>query len=81
MLPFLEAAKKNDIPVLVMNPNQNRVDGQIIPYSNSMADHAYFVWDKYVKDSGFDKIDLVAHSAGGMCLKVIMTKNEETFWK
>ena len=46
-----------------------------------MADHAYFVWDKYVKDSGFDKIDLVAHSAGGMCLKVIMTKNEETFWK
>ena len=45
-----------------------------------MADHAYFVWDKYVKDSGFDKIDVVAHSAGGFCLKVIMTKNEETFW-
>ena len=44
MLPFLEAAAKNKIPVLVMNPNQNRVDGTIIPYSHSMVDHADWVW-------------------------------------
>ena len=81
MLPFLQEATKNDIPILVMNPNLNRVDGNIIPYSHSMVDHAAWVWEKYVKNAGFDKIDVVAHSAGGGCLKKIMVENYDTFWK
>ena len=56
-----------------MNPNYNRdpETGAIVPYSHSMTDHAVFVWDKYVKDSGFEDICVVAHSAGGSCLQAI----------
>ena len=81
MLPFLKIAQKLEIPVLVMNPNLNRVDDTIIPYSQNMQVHAVWVWDKYVKDSGFKSIDIVAHSAGGGCLQAIMKTFEDTFWQ
>ena len=74
MLPFLRIAKKLGIPVLVMNPNYNR-DPQtevIIPNNHTMTDHAEWVWRHYVEKSGFDKISIVAHSAGGGCLRTIM---------
>lgn len=73
MLPFLEVCREKDIAVLVMNPNYNRdpETGSIVPYSQSMSDHAVWVWDKYVAKSGFSKVSVVAHSAGGGCLKTI----------
>jgi hypothetical protein len=73
MLPFIDICKRKGISVLVMNPNYNRdpETGAIVPYSHSMTDHAVFVWDKYVKDSGFEDICVVAHSAGGSCLQAI----------
>ena len=80
MLPFLDLAKKLDIAVVVMNPNYNREGGQVIPYSHSMMDHAVWVWDKYVKDSGFENICVVAHSAGGDCLQQIQ-RNFPTFYQ
>ena len=73
MLPFIDICRNLNIPVLVMNPNLNSdpETGISIPYNMSMVDHACYVWDKYVKDSGFDQISVVAHSAGGECLSAI----------
>ena len=83
MLPFLDVAKKQGIPVLVMNPNfnYNPETMKYIPYNRTMTDHARFVWKRYVKESGFDQINVVAHSAGGGCLKAIMNTFNDTFWK
>ena len=83
MLPFLEIALKLGIPVLVMNPNFNRhpITGRSIPYNTTMTQHAKWVWGKYVKPSGFDQINIVAHSAGGACLGAIMQSYGITFWQ
>ena len=66
-----------------MNPNNNRdkKTGVVIPYSHTMTDHAAWVWEKYIKDSGFDQISIVAHSAGGGCLRRIMMEFKDTFWQ
>ena len=75
MLPFLQIAQQLDIPVLVMNPNCG-----LVSKGNSMQAHAMWVWEKYVKGSGFDQIDIVAHSAGGHCLSAIMGEFTDSFW-
>ena len=82
MLPFLDIAKKLSIPVLVMNPNYNYdpETGKSIPFNGNMTQHARWVWGRYVKNSGFDKINIVAHSAGGGCLRAIMQSYDDTFW-
>ena len=70
MLPFIERSQALDIPVLVLNPNCNsdpRTNQAVFQFDTAL-DHAVWVWEKYVKDSGFDKIHIVAHSAGGRCL-------------
>lgn len=36
-----------------------------------MVKHAINVWKKYVHNSGFGKIHIIAHSAGGSCLRAI----------
>jgi hypothetical protein len=33
-----------------------------------MSDHACSVWKNYVENSGFKRIRVIAHSAGGDCL-------------
>ena len=73
MLPFVDLCRELDIPVLVMNPNlsSDPESGVGIPMCRSMDEHAVNVWNQYVKDSGFDKISIVAHSAGGGCLTSI----------
>lgn len=55
MLPFLEYAQRERIPVLIMNPNYNRdpVTGDVIPFSETMADHCVNVWRTYVENSNF----------------------------
>ena len=65
-----------------MNPNYNTdpESGVTVPFSHTMQDHAIWVWDKYVKDSGFDKISIVAHSAGGDCLQQIQRGFADTFY-
>ena len=81
MLPFLEAAMTRGIPVLVMNPNINHdpETGQAIPFNGDMSDHARWVWE-YMRESGFDQIDIVAHSAGGGCLRDIMWTFDDSLW-
>lgn len=82
MLPFLEQARKQNIDVLVMNPNYNRdpATGVTCPYSQSMEDHAINVWGNYVNNSGFEHVYVVAHSAGGGCLEAIQTTFENDFY-
>lgn len=41
-----------------------------------MEAHAIHVWKKYVINSKFKKLFVVAHSAGGACLSSIQTSKE-----
>lgn len=53
-----------------MNPNlsQDEKTGEDIPYCDDMDAHATIVWKDYVLNSGFEKVLLIAHSAGGGCV-------------
>ena len=77
MLPFVEECAKQNMAILIMNPNYNRdpETGERVQNSGSMIEHACFVWDKYVNNAGFKDIKVVAHSAGGSCLKNIINAN------
>ena len=61
MLPQIEWARANNIGILVMNPN----------VGESMSSHALAVWKQYVRDSNFGQVHIIAHSAGGSCLREI----------
>ena len=82
MLPIIDVCRDANIPVLVMNPNYNKdPETQVtIPHNSTMAEHAVFVWKNYVEPSGFDKISIIAHSAGGGCLSEIIRVFPETFF-
>ena len=75
MLPFIYVCRDLGIPVLVMNPNVESNH-----FTGDMTDHATFVWNKYVKNSGFTQISVVAHSAGGACVQAIVDENLDTFF-
>lgn len=83
MLPLIDVCRNMNIPVLVMNPNLNSdpETGVSIPFNMTMAEHACYVWDRYVVDSGFDQICVVAHSAGGECLAAIQRTFSDTFYR
>ena len=51
-----------------MNPNERVCNGKRVPKMQSMDAHAYFVWENYILNSGFNKLMIIAHSAGGGCL-------------
>ena len=44
MLPFITKCKEKNVAVLIMNPNENSKDGQMIPGSENMQAHAVHVW-------------------------------------
>ena len=82
MLPLIDQCRDLDIPVLVMNPNLglDPETGVGVPHCATMGDHACFVWQHYVKDSGFDQISIIAHSAGGGCVSEIQRAFADTFY-
>ena len=55
-----------------MNPNHDDEPG--------MDQHAVRVWGNYIENSGFSKILVIAHSAGGGCLSSIQKKFAKTFY-
>lgn len=71
----------NEYPVIVLNPNENKVDGEKIPLNFSMTAHAYHVWMEYVEPSGFESVLIIAHSAGGRCLSTIQKQCSGSFYK
>ena len=83
MLPFIDRCRDLGIAVLVMNPNYTRCPetGAIIPYAHTMSEHATFVWQHYVLNSGFTEVYVVAHSAGGGCLASIQRMFASTFYE
>merc|ERR1712048_1276349 len=73
MLPYLKVAAENNYGVIVLNPNENFVDGSPISGSETPEDHVAYVYKELVaskcraaKDGG--TIDVVAHSNGGLAL-------------
>ena len=56
MLPFVDRCYELNIPLLIMNPNltSDPETGVGVPFNRSMAEHAAYVWEKYVQGSGFD---------------------------
>lgn len=65
-----------------MNPNYNKDPNtfEYIPYNSSMSEHACFVWENFVMKSGFDKLFVIAHSAGGACVMSIQEKFRKSFF-
>ncbi len=53
MMPQVDWALRKKIPVIIMNPNENIYDNEIIPFNESMESHAKFVWRNYILYSGF----------------------------
>ena len=51
-----------------MNPNLSTKGCE------NMERHAKFVWQNYVKDSGFEHLCVIAHSAGGHCVQELIEK-------
>ena len=68
MIPQVYWALLKKILVIIMNPNENYYKNEIIPLNESMESHAKFVWRNYILNSGFSKLLVIAHSAGGGCL-------------
>lgn len=46
-----------------------------------MESHSRFVWEKYVSPSKFNRLYIVAHSAGGGCLSSIQRTFHDEFYK
>ena len=68
MLPQVEWANQKGYPVMVMNPNHES--------TLSSNDHVGRVWFNYVKDSGFTKLLVIAHSAGGGSLNMVLNHEQ-----
>ena len=81
MLPFITKCIEKDVAVLVMNPNENLKDSKLIAGSETMQKHAVYVWNRFVKESGFTDISVVAHSAGGACLSAILSTFKDSFFE
>ena len=45
-----------------------------------MEEHACFVWKNYIMKSGFDKLFVIAHSAGGGCIMSIQEQYSKSFF-
>lgn len=80
MLPQIEWAKQKGIPVLIMNPNHSEDSGERVPLSQDMRSHTKHVWRNYIIDSGFERILLIAHSAGGPCVSEIIAEFSDSFF-
>lgn len=79
-LPQVEWAVKNNISVLALNPNMNRVNGNKILYSEEPWAHCCHIWGKYMEVSDIENILVMSHSAGGECLAAIQDQYKSTFY-
>lgn len=82
MMPQVEWAVQSGYPVIVMNPNQNDdpATKRKVPFNENMGKHAVHVWRNYIEPSGFEKLLVLAHSAGGGCVTEIIHEFPETFF-
>eukprot|EP00933_Yihiella_yeosuensis_P043522 TRINITY_DN3834_c3_g1_i1.p1 TRINITY_DN3834_c3_g1~~TRINITY_DN3834_c3_g1_i1.p1 ORF type:complete len:298 (+),score=32.34 TRINITY_DN3834_c3_g1_i1:117-1010(+) len=69
MLPYLRVAAERGYGVIVLNPNENQVDGIPIKGSESPDNHLAYVWEHLVsQNTAAKEVDIIAHSNGGRLL-------------
>jgi hypothetical protein len=79
MLPQVDwAVNEKNYGVLIMNPGQDEKTEEA-PFED-MCEHARYVWEHYVKDSGFDRVFLLVFAAGGDCLISLQKHFSDTFY-
>lgn len=73
MLPYVDAARREGAGLFIMNPNANKCPKTMRPIIDSETpdDHAWNVWNRYIKPSGFTKICFVVHGQGSNLLNII----------
>ncbi|XP_064389068.1 FAM172 family protein homolog CG10038-like isoform X2 [Halichondria panicea] len=77
-LPYIARAKKEGYGIVVTNTNENTriVKGKAkqLKESGTPEEHAYYVWQNFVKKSKAQHIDIVAHSYGGVVTVNLMNQ-------
>jgi len=67
MLPYIRTAAEAGYGIIVLNPNENEVDGQPVAGSETPDRHVAYVWQNIVEGmcKSSAAVDVVAHSNGG----------------
>lgn len=65
-LPYIRKAEAEGYDVLVMNSNDNYRNGKPIKHNSSPTAHGQYVWEKFVLNSKYKSVGIVAHSYGGV---------------
>ena len=81
MIPYVEQAIKNNLSVIIFNPNERRDflnEEKRINEFYTMEDHSVYVYNNIVKtNKNIKDIYIVAHSMGGSCTVQILLENKE----
>ena len=81
MGPYIEKAKKNNLSVIILNPNE-RYDflneNKIIKEFDTMQNHCLYVYKNIIKrNHNIKEVYIVAHSKGGECAIELLINNKE----
>lgn len=81
MGPYIEKAKKNNLSVIILNPNERFDffdDNKIIKEFYTMENHCLYVYKNIIKrNQNIKEIYIVAHSKGGECAIELLIINKE----
>lgn len=81
MIPFIEDAFKNQMSIIILNPNQrtDEFDKPITQF-NSMQNHTIYVYDNLIRlNQKIKELYFVSHSMGGECTIELMKRFKEAF--
>ncbi|KAF0690328.1 Aste57867_18259 [Aphanomyces stellatus] len=91
MVPYIEAALKNNFGVVVCNPHANTVDvtaaGQArtftVPYSSSPTEHLNFVWTNYLAAGtpSTTRVAIIAAGSAGKAVISLMQQEEASVYE
>jgi hypothetical protein len=68
MLPCVRTALASGYGVIVLNPNENTIDGEPVLGSETFERHVAYVLEKVVSRCAASNVDVLAHSHGGRVL-------------
>ncbi|KAJ3281617.1 hypothetical protein HDU79_010608 [Rhizoclosmatium sp. JEL0117] len=79
MLEYVERAHKSGYNVLIFNSNENRgkESGKAIRGSVSAEEHVKYVWNELASKAKTDRVVVVAHSYGGLCIMKLLAALEK----
>ena len=81
VIPFILRARTEGYSYIILNPNLNydSATRERIIMSESMPSHCTYVWEKFIKRSPAKELYIIAHSAGGYCASILMSRYTEDF--